>query len=97
QLIGSSANSGASIDDALDETTNTGIIPLDTPENRAKFGSVVMPPTGFRSSRPAGWQEVAKHFRTDERLIIESIGGMISALFNGHPIVVGRAGHSICY
>lgn len=97
QLIGSGPNSGASIDDALDRATDTGFIPLNTPENAAKFGSVVMPATGWRSPRPAGWQVVAKKFRTDERLIIQSVGGMMSALFNGHPIVVGRAGHSICY
>lgn len=97
QLIGSSANSGASIDDALDEGRKTGIIPLDTPENRAAFGGVVMPATGFRSSRPAGWQAVAKKFRFDETLICESIDEMGTALFNGHPVVVGRAGHSILY
>lgn len=97
QLIGSSANSGASIDDALDEGTGTGFIPLDTPENRAKFGSVVMPPTGWRSPRPSGWEATAQRFRFDESLVVQSVGGMMSALFNGHPIVVGRSGHSICY
>lgn len=97
QLIGSSANSGASIDDALDEGRKTGIIPLDTPENRAKFGNVVMPATGFRSSRPTGWQAIAQKFRYDEFLICESLDEMGTALFNGHPVVVGRAGHSILY
>lgn len=97
QLIGANANSGASIDDALDEGRKTGIVPLDTPANRAVFGNVVMPATGFRSSRPAGSAAIAKKFRFDETLICESIDEMGTALFNKHPVIVGRAGHSILY
>lgn len=97
QLIGRSANSGANINDALDEGTDKGIIPLDSPENRATFGTVVMPSADFYARRPIGWEAVAQRFRFDESFVVETVGGMMSALFNGHPIVVGRAGHSICY
>jgi hypothetical protein len=97
QLIGRSAQSGAMISDALDEGRETGIIPLDTPENRQQFGSIVMPPTGFRSRRPDGWEPVAKQFRIDEYFEIQSEEEMFSALLKQHPVVVGRAGHSIVY
>src|SRR5688572_22666193 len=35
--IGRSPNSGAMVSDGLDEMAERGILPLDTPENRAKF------------------------------------------------------------
>lgn len=97
QLIGRSPNSGAMISDALDEGRQTGIIPLDTPENRQRFGNVVMPPTGFRNRRPDGWEAVAKQFRIDEFFEIQSEEEMFTALLKQHPVVVGRAGHSIVY
>lgn len=97
QLIGSSANSGASIDDALDEGTGTGFIPLDNAENKATFGTIVMPATGWRAKRPTGWEPIAKRFRFDESMVVQSVGGMVSASLSGNPIVVGRSGHSICY
>lgn len=95
--IGSSPNSGAMVDDALEEVQSRGIVPLDTPENRTKFGNVVMPPRGYFNSLPSGWENVAKQFRSDERLIIQSEAALFSCLFRGFPVVVGRAGHSILY
>lgn len=95
--IGSSANSGANIDDALEALTNVGTLPLDTPENRKRFGECVMPPIGFRTPFPANWKATAKNFRIRESLQIRSIPQMETALINGHVIVVGRAGHSILY
>lgn len=95
--IGSSPNSGAMVDDALDEVAARGILPLDTPENRAKFGSMVMPPRGYFTPMPVGWENIAKQFRSDEKLIIRSEAALFSCLFRGFPIVVGRAGHSILY
>lgn len=97
QLIGRSPNSGASVNDCLDELVKTGVIPLDTPENRAVFGDVVMPATGFYSKRPAGWQEVAAKFRLTEWWEVKGEEQLITALLNQHPVVVGRDGHSICY
>lgn len=95
--IGSSPNSGADIGDARDAATETGFVPLDTPENRQRFGDCVMPHIGFRTAWPANWKETAKKFRVRETLVIRSIAEMETALINGHPIVVGRAGHSILY
>jgi hypothetical protein len=97
QLIGSSPNSGAMVSDALDEMNKVGIVPLDTPENRAKFGDSVMPATGFYTKRPSGAAEVAKKFRLNEWFVIRSMEGLVSAQLSGHPVIVGRAGHSICY
>lgn len=95
--IGSTAQSGAMVSDGMDEAISRGILPLDTPENRAKFGDKVMANTGFRSPYPAGWETTANEFRFDERLVIRSFAGLVTSLFNHHPVVVGRQGHSICY
>lgn len=95
--IGRSANSGAMVSDGLDEMAERGVLPLDNPENRAKFGAAVMPNTGFRTAYPTGWEAVAKQFAAHEWLIVESVNELISALLNQHPVVVGRSGHSIVY
>lgn len=95
--IGSSPGSGSSVDDALDEMAKTGILPLDTPENRAKYGDKVMPNTGFYTKFPDGWQSVAKNFKATAWHVVRSVEGLITALLNEHPVVVGRSGHSICY
>lgn len=95
--IGSSPNSGAMVSDGLEEMAERGVLPLDTPENRAKFGTSVMPNTGFRTPYPANWEETAKKFRATEWFIVESLEELITALFNHHPVVVGRSGHSIAY
>lgn len=95
--IGSSPNSGAMVSDGLEEMAERGVLPLDTPENRAKFGNAVMPNTGFRTAYPAGWEATAKKFSGQEWFVIESVNELITALLNQHPVVVGRSGHSICY
>ncbi len=97
QDIGSSPNSGANVSDALETISTVGCLPEDTPENRAIFGDVVMPPTGYYTKRPKGHEAVAKKFRVTEWLVGRTYEGLISALFRGHPVVVGRDGHSICY
>lgn len=95
--IGSSANSGAFVSDGLKEMQTRGILPLDTPENRARFGDKVMPATGFRTKYPADWEATAKLFCGTEASVVRTTEGLITALLNHHPVVVGRAGHSICY
>lgn len=95
--IGRSASSGAMVSDALDEVKARGILPLDNPENRAKFGNCVMPATGFSTPFPANWEPVAANFKIDEFFVVRSYEGLISALLSGNPVVVGRQGHSICY
>lgn len=95
--IGRSPNSGAMIDDGAEEATKVGILPLDTPANRERFGDAVMPHTGFYEKFPANWQETAKRFRFHEVSIARTFEGLISALLRGHPVGVGRQGHSILY
>lgn len=95
--IGSGPNSGAMVSDGLEEMASRGILPLDTPANRAKYGSAVMPNTGWRTPYPAGWETTAAKFRGTEWFIINSVAELITALINQHPVVVGRSGHSICY
>lgn len=95
--IGQSASSGAMVNDALDEVVGRGILPLDTPENRARFAECVHPATGFGRKLPDGWESVARNFRADESLVVKSTASLMSCLFSGHPIVVGREGHSILY
>lgn len=95
--IGRSPNSGAMVSDGLDEMAERGVLPLDNPENRARFGSAVMPNTGFRTAYPANWEATAKLFRATEWFIVDSVAELITALLNQHPVVVGRSGHSICY
>lgn len=94
--IGSSPNSGANVEDGLNALENVGVLPLDTPENRARFQHV-MPPTGFYTPWPEGWKETAKNFRVVEAYSVQSVAGLATALLRGHPVVVGRAGHSILY
>lgn len=95
--IGRSPSSGAMVSDALNEAKSRGILPLDTPENRAKFGNAVMPATGFHAPFPADWEKTAANFKIDEFFVVRSYEGLISALLSGNPVVVGRQGHSICY
>ena len=95
--IGRSAQSGAMVSDGLDEMAERGVLPLDTPENRARFGDCVMPNTGFRTAYPAGWEAVAAKFAAHEWFIVDTVAELITALIHQHPVVVGRSGHSIVY
>lgn len=95
--IGRSASSGAMVSDGLEELVKRGILPLDTPANRAKFGEHVMPNTGFNTPFPAGWEATAKKFAAVEYHVVRTTDGLLTALCNQHPVVVGREGHSICY
>ena len=95
--IGRSPGSGAMVSDGLKEIQSRGVLPLDTPENRAKFGLAVMPNTGFYEKYPSGWEATAAKFKGVEAYVIRSVAGMFTAGCLQHPIVVGRQGHSICY
>ncbi len=95
--IGRSAQSGAVVSDAMAAIEETGILPLDTPENRAKYASRVMPPRGFGSRWPDSWRDTAKLFRGVEFNVIRSTAALYTACCQGHPVIVGRQGHSICY
>lgn len=95
--IGRSPGSGAMVSDGMEEMTEKGVLPLDTPENRARFGDKVMPNTNFYAKYPPGWEATAKHFSGQEWHAIRSVASLVTALLKGHPVVVGRQGHSICY
>lgn len=97
QRIGRSAQSGANVGDGAKEMMSRGILPLDTPENRARFGDQVMPNIGFRAPKPAGWEKTAKEFVVLEVKVIRTMDAMWTALAKRRPVVVGRRGHSICY
>lgn len=94
--IGRSPNSGAMVGDGMEAVMNVGVLPLDTPANRMRFKHV-MPATGFYTPWPDGWKETAKLFRAIECHVVRSVAGLVTALLNGHPVVVGRSGHSILY
>lgn len=95
--IGSSPNSGAMVSDGMEELQSRGVLPLDTPENRAVYGDHVMQNTGWRNTIPPNSAGTAEKFKAVECLVVNSTEGLGSALLNGHPVVVGREGHSICY
>lgn len=95
--IGRSPGSGAMVSDGLKEMIERGVLPLDTPENRAKFGNCVMPNTGFSTPYPSGWEAVAKQFAGVEYFVVRSVNQLLTALCHQHPVVVGRQGHSIRY
>lgn len=97
RFIGSGPSSGAMVSDGLRQLQNVGAVPLDTPENRAKFGSVVMENTGWNQRFPEGWKEVAGKIRSVEAKVIRSYDALLSACARRRPVVVGRSGHSICY
>lgn len=95
--IGRSPGSGAMVSDGLDQMRDVGALPLDDDKNRPKWGTKCFPNTGFYNKYPDGWEEVAKNFRIDEWDEIRSFAGLMTALLNLQPVVVGRQGHSICY
>lgn len=95
--IGRSASSGANVGDGLEEMCSRGILPLDNEENRQRFGDKVMANTGFRSPFPSNWTETAAQIVGVEYHTVRTVQGLLSALCNQFPVIVGREGHSICY
>lgn len=95
--IARSASSGSVPSDGMRELETRGILPLDTPENRTLFKSAVMPNTGFNVPFPAEWEDTARLFTSHEWHSVRTVEGLMSALCNRDPVVVGREGHAICY
>lgn len=95
--IGRSPGSGAMVSDGLKELSSRGALPLDNEENKARFLDKVMPNTGWSTPFPSDWENTANNFTIVEHHVIRSLEGMKTALVLGHPVVVGRQGHSICY
>ena len=95
--VGRNADSGATIEQVCKAISTVGALPLDTPENRAEFGSMVMPATGFSTRFPDGWKESASLFVASNVLPIRTCAGIKTALVKGDPVVVGRQGHCVYY
>ena len=95
--IGRSAQSGAVVSDSLEALQTTGLLPLDTPENRARFGDHVMPNIGFDTPFPSGWKDTASLTKILEANVLRSVSGILTSLARQQPVIVGREGHSICY
>lgn len=93
--IGRTAASGAMVSDGLEVICSKGILPLDTPKNRELFGSAVMPNTGFKERYPADWELTAQRFAGAEYHTAKTVNGLMTALCNRDPVIVGREGHSI--
>jgi hypothetical protein len=94
--IGRSASSGAIVMDGIEAMVADGVLPLDTAENRRKFKHT-HPAVGFHVPLPDNWQETGKLFKAVTWYAIDSFAAMVTALLRGHPVVVGREGHSIIY
>lgn len=94
--IGRSPGSGAMVSDGLEAVQQVGILPLNTDENKQRFKHT-MPATGFYTPFPDGWKETAAMFKVTEAHVVRSVPGLVTALLKGHPVVVGRSGHSILY
>jgi hypothetical protein len=95
--ISRGAQAGAVVSDGLEELKQRGALPLDNPENRTKFGSAVMPNTGWNTPFPADWERVANMFCGVEYHVVKTPNGLMTALCNRHPVIVGREGHSLAY
>ncbi len=93
--IGRSPGSGAMVSDGLKELSTRGALPLDNAENREKYGDKVMPNTGFYTAYPADWENTASRLTLLETYVVRTVAGLKTALVLGHPVVVGREGHSI--
>mgnify|MGYP003334078817 FL=1 len=98
--ICSSRHSGSWMPDALAELEDNGILPEDTPANRARFKHVVHQNTPFIRERdlPDGWKQTAKHFRVikgEWYRLPDDNEAFASALLSDMPICYGRSGHSI--
>lgn len=93
--VGSSPQSGSMLSDNLDEMQRRGVLPLDTPENRQRFGTAVMPNTGFFSKWPANWEETAKQFASQESFDCGDYLQVGTALLKGYPVAYARDGHCI--
>jgi hypothetical protein len=97
-LIGRSLMSGAYIPDGVQCLIETGPLPLDTTENRAKY-AVCFPGLSYKWKRPAGWQNVAKLFRVTKAAKAQGTEMIASALLKKRCGIWGRKRHCVppCY
>lgn len=89
-----SPRSGSSLTANMKRFLEIGVLPLDTPENKAKFKHT-HPHNGYSKSLPSGFEETASLFRNAEWLDINGWKPFVSALLSGHPVIYARSGHCI--
>lgn len=89
--------SGSSLEANVREMCERGALPLDDPENRARFKHTKAH-NGY-SRNPAGWEETAKDFRFDPENIYRLTSGdpqqFRTAQMRGFGIMYARDGHCI--
>lgn len=93
--VGTGPDSGSTIEGNLKTIQLDGILPLNTPKNKAIFAHT-HPAIGYDVKLPSGWRDTAKHFKAEEAWDIVSMSGFVSAILNGFTVVYGRGGHAIC-
>lgn len=95
-------SSGVYIPASLKQLCDVGMLPTDTPRNRAFLEHAgldpthVLQPTGYSQPFPSKWKETAFHFRLAEAWDIRTFDGIASSLLDKFAVVYGRAGHAIC-
>lgn len=89
-----SPRSGSTLTGNMRRMLATGALPLDTPENRAKF-SHVHPHNGYSKPLPTGYESTANLFRNAEYADIDNFDELVSALLCGHSALYARNGHCI--
>lgn len=94
--IGATLMSGAYISDGMKQIVKTGVLPLDTPENRERF-SLVWGLQDWSSRFPAGWTSHAQHFRVAKWAVARGADEIESALLNDLCGIVGRQQHCVPY
>jgi len=94
KVVGNSPGSGSNLDDNLDTMLKRGALPLDTPENKARF-ACTFPHNGFYTKYPTGYLDVCKLFTDAEYLDISSYQEFGTALLKGYPVMYARQSHCI--
>lgn len=97
QIRGVTRDSGATIKQAMDVLCNVGPLPLDTPENKARFGAHTYPMNAWGHPLPAGFQSTADLFRGDKFAVVHGLDEIYSAAAQDFCVLVGRDRHCICY
>lgn len=97
QILGVTRDSGATIKQAMDVLCNVGPLPLDTPENKARFGAHTYPMNAWGHPLPQGFQSTANLFRGDKFAVVRGLDEIYSAAANDYVVLVGRDGHCIPY
>lgn len=91
---GSSPGSGSTLSANFREMKQRGALPLNTPENTARFKHTHRA-VGFRAQLPQGWEETGQLFAFDEYVDIADIEQFGSAILKNQPVGYARAGHCI--